>query len=79
MTCPQLALCHGGIGNNQACETCKGTAEVDCLGQPLGNEASFLCCNTCPLDANLSNDEPCVAVQGEGQQGTCHQKPAMCE
>lgn len=74
--CTTAALCHGGIGKNGPCETCKGIQQQACDGTPL-DVGTFSCCATCP--ANLyKNDIPCGASD-PSNWGTCGQKPPGCK
>jgi hypothetical protein len=77
VTCPTLALCHGGIGVNLACSTCKGVKESDCDMKPLSTAPTFSCCATCPAEAPRNTDKPCPGAPMPGP-GTCAGKPPAC-
>ena len=77
VTCPTLALCHGGIGTNLACTMCKGVKEGDCDMKPFSTPPTFSCCAMCPAEAPRNTDKPCPGAPMPGP-GTCGSKPPAC-
>jgi hypothetical protein len=79
MPCPEglsASVCHAGLAVLLArCATCKGYEVQACDGTPL-EPPVFNCCETCPPDANRTNDKPCTRVADD--PGTCNRKPLYC-
>jgi hypothetical protein len=75
--CPKLDLCHGGIGVNLNCTSCKGIQEVDCDMKPFSKEPLFYCCETCPDNAPRNTDKPCMGAPSL-TAGTCGNKAPEC-
>jgi hypothetical protein len=76
ITCPNLALCHGGIGVNAVCSTCQGIWYYDCMDSKLSDAPEFYCCATCAAPADRANDKPCTASPTLAD--SCNQPPPEC-
>lgn len=77
--CPELALCHAGLGGNFHCASCMVRENQNCDGSslpPAQANTQFACCATCP-DSGQSNDVPCAST-AEMVEMDCPAMPPVC-